>query len=209
MSKLDYTTGSGFEAKQPIILEASLYGAMFARYEPSREVEFEGVKKVKTPVSFVITHSASGKQLPQFSEGFKMIANSLFFNEKTGKRSIMVEFLSAILKDTKFAMSASELVKHADLIPDLDEIIGYPVQLLIEPAAKPSSKGIIYNQIKQFVPVSKDLRATMAELYRTAVFGQNEKTGHKQLLSPQPCFEGEEVPPAVSAAGVSDEELPF
>ena len=199
-----------FEHTQTVRLPAGLYGAMFAWYSLPKEYpkfQSEGTE-LKFFAGFVLTHDRSNNQLPFFGEAIMGIKPKRYFNAENGMISAYVSFLYALLAgktqmETIIGMSDSEL-------PDLDELIGRPVLLTVEPNAKPDKRGIYGMRVKKIDPMDSGLWRAMKPLYEARKQVANGRDMTWRLSSPHPATAEE------AAAGVPtpinepfDDETPF
>lgn len=184
--------GDGIDYKQPVRLQRGLYGGMFSRYTaPKQYAKFQSQEtEEKFFVSFVVTHDAAGRQLPKFSEAFCGVRTKLFFSEESNMMSTLCAFYAALLHGKLTAAQIAEA--SDDELPDLDELIGYPAQLFIDPSTRADKNGIYVNKIDTarggFDPAPIELKRAIAPLYKQKEVGHSED-GRAYLKKPAPEYE--------------------
>lgn len=198
--------GGSFEVKQPVRLERSIYGGMLARYSlPKMYQKYQSNEmEEKFGLTFVVTHDKADRELPRFSEAFTMVRTKLFYNPESGMKSALTAILFALFGGKK----TLEEIVEMDL-PDFDEFIGKPVQLFIEPQAKPDKNGVVGNKVSEVQPPSKDLARAIKPLWEAKETAYTEKNGLLYLTKPAAQFEeigggSDSIPP-----DDFDEDLPF
>jgi hypothetical protein len=209
--------GGDFTPQQPVKLERGLYGAMFRGYsEPKQFLKYQSTEtEEKIPLRFLVTHAANESKIPRFSSASAFPTTKWFYDAGSRKMSKYFEFHSAILAgkypsvDAIFALTQEER-------PDLDDLIGWPVALMIELAAKPDKNGIYHNNISAILAPSHGTKKAIAAIYKTAETAYDEK-GLRYLSSPK--AEYDDIAPSASPGNghvaastdeVEDEEtVPF
>ena len=199
-----------FERAQVVRLPAGLYGAMFAWYSIPKEYpkfQSEGTE-LKFFVGFVLTHDRSNNQLPFFGEAIMGIKPKRYFNAENGMISAYVSFLYALLAG-KVSMEQIVAMNDGEL-PDLDDLIGRPVLLTIEPNAKPDKHGIYGTRVKKIDPMDAGLWKAIKPLYESKKQVANGRDMTWRLSSPRPATAEEAavgVPPPINEP--FDDEPPF
>lgn len=199
-----------FERAQVVRLPAGLYGAMFAWYSIPKEYpkfQSEGTE-LKFFAGFVLTHDRSNNQLPFFGEAIMGIKPKRYFNAENGMISAYVSFLYALLAG-KVSMEQIVAMNDGEL-PDLDDLIGRPVLLTIEPNAKPDKHGIYGTRVKKIDPMDAGLWKAIKPLYESKKQVANGRDMTWRLSSPRPATAEEAavgVPPPINEP--FDDEPPF
>ncbi len=199
-----------FERAQVVRLPAGLYGAMFAWYSIPKEYpkfQSEGTE-LKFFAGFVVTHDRSNNQLPFFGEAIMGIKPKRYFNAENGMISAYVSFLYALLAG-KVPMEQIVAMNDGEL-PDLDDLIGRPVLLTIEPNAKPDKHGIYGTRVKKIDPMDAGLWKAIKPLYESKKQVANGRDMTWRLSSPRPATAEEAaagVPPPINEP--FDDEPPF
>ncbi len=140
-------------AQQVVPLERGLCGGMFANYsKPITKQKYQSSEmETRIVLSFLVTHGADERPLPRFGEAVKSVSLKLYRNPENGKHSHLFGFYAAILKKGKYAMTHEQILKAEDnQLPDLDELIGYPVMIMLEPSRRPSPNGCYRDNVKEF-----------------------------------------------------------
>ncbi len=204
-----------FERAQIVRLPAGLYGAMFAWYSLPKEYpkfQSDGTE-LKFFAGFVLTHDRSNNQLPFFGEAIMGIKPKRYFNAENGMISAYVSFLYALLAG-KVPMEKIVAMTDGEL-PDLDELIGRPVLLTIEPHAKPDKHGTYGAKVKKIDPMDAALWKAIKPLYDAKQEIANGRDQTWRLQVPKPALEEEarahkaSAMPEKPTAGELDEEVPF
>ena len=183
---------------------------MFAWYSIPKEYpkfQSEGTE-LKFFVGFVLTHDRSNNQLPFFGEAIMGIKPKRYFNAENGMISAYVSFLYALLAG-KVSMEQIVAMNDGEL-PDLDDLIGRPVLLTIEPNAKPDKHGIYGTRVKKIDPMDAGLWKAIKPLYESKKQVANGRDMTWRLSSPRPATAEEAavgVPPPINEP--FDDEPPF
>ena len=212
---VDSSGDSSFDREQVVRLPAGLYGGMFAWYSLPKEYpkyQAEGTE-MRFFAGFTLTHDRSNQQLPYFGEAIMGIKPKRYFNAETGMISSYVSFLYALLAG-KVPMEKIVAMTDEEL-PDLDELIGRPVLLTVEPHAKPDKHGIYGTKVKKIDPMDAALWKAIKPLYDAKQEIANGRDQTWRLQVPKPALEEEarahkaSAMPEKPTAGELDEEVPF
>jgi len=184
---------------------------MFARYsQPKMMPKFNSQEQEeKFFASFVVVADRAGRQLPAFSEAFCGLRTKRFFDPGTGMQSSLVGFYAALLgsKATK-----EQIASEAFEEPDLDDLIGYPLYLYVDPSTKIDKHGIFTNRVNTnaggFEPADAALKKIAAPIYKDAEFNYTTDHGLRYLVRPASSFE-DETSGVAPADDVSLDEIPF
>ncbi len=183
--------GTDYKPQQLILLERGVYGAMFRGYSQPKDVPKYQSTETEKKMGFhwLVTHSSNQNPLPRFTAASTFVTLKWFYDPAARKQSKFFEIHAALLasKQTPEALYASS----DDDLPDLDHLIGFPVQLMIEPSAKSNKNGVFHNNIASIMAASSGMRKVISPIYKSAEMTYDEKNGLRYLKSPKPEYEEE------------------
>lgn len=204
-----------FTAQQPVRLDQGIYGAMFRGYsEPKAYAKYQSTDtEEKVALRFLVTHAANEKPLERFSIASILATTKWFFDPIGRKQSRYFEFHAAILAgkhkpEDVYAMFDPS--RDVDELPDLDDLMGYPIQLMLQPSPKPDKNGIYYNNIVAMIAASPGTRKAIGVIYKKADFTYDDQTGLRYMKSPKPEYEETSAPSNGNVNGhtpISDDDF--
>lgn len=200
------------DAKQPLLLAKGLYGGMFARYSKPISVpkwKNPDESEMKLAIGFVVTHGINEQPLPRFSEAFAFPKLKRFYDEKKGLSSGYSKFLAALLGG-KWTPEQINAASDQEL-PDLDELIAYPITFEIEPAKTANKNGIYSNIVQQFIAPSAGMKRAIIPLWKERQTAFTEDDSKRVYLTkPEPSFVEKIVTAAQYTAILNPQsEVPF
>lgn len=208
---VDSSAETPFAREQVVRLPAGMYGGMFAWYSLPKEYpkyQSEGME-MRFFCGFVLTHDRANNRLPFFGEAIMGVKPKRFYDSHTGMVSSYVSLLNALLAG-RVPMEKIATMPEAET-PDLDDLIGRPVLLTIEPHAKPDKNGIFGAKVKKIDPMDAALWRAIKPLYDDREMTANGRDCTLRLASPHPDLEKHANSAPQSAGSYTEEadEVPF
>jgi hypothetical protein len=199
-----------FVSDQYPVLKRDFYGVLFRSYTlPVKKTNMKtGEPEEMFYAHFLVTHTSRGEALPEYSDAWCKVRTKMFYDDVSKAQSTYHALLAALLSGKRTAEDILHMC-DANELPDLDELICYPLTALIEPAQQPDKNGVTSNFISTrsgpFAPPSPEFKQAAIAIYKSAKFDTDGK-GLRYLKDPKPTIVRAGTRGPSNGAAASDDE---